>query len=357
MIPRTIMIFAAVYKKIHRILSSWKSMALPVFPLLFMFVPWAVHADIIYLRDGTRVEGLFQYQEGSNFIFETFDGKVSIPSKNIVRMEMGYTGIPICYSTKDGKVKNNCNAILHLLDDDEALIVNERGSLKRTSVDPDDISFLEFRKEKPGQRVITLLGPGVGIKTVVGGKTINGAIEEVDEGELLVEQEDGEKVSLMEESLRSGVLYIPEKKLYFDFQYSDIIPGYSQYAHGEYFKGSAILGGLVIFGAGLAAEYQATVALSSQAMNDPAFLIYNDPSYKKQFETHKQNQAMFGFALAAVYGYHLYDSLFSLDGSGRNDIKTSLLFDLKPEFTAEREDRSIATGNGVRLGFSFQMRF
>lgn len=337
---------------------------------LWLFPGGEVFADLIHLRNGKVIEGFFLNQEGGNLVFETFEGKVRIPASNVKKMEVGYTGIPVCYTMENGD--ENCNALLHQAGPDEMLIVTERGSLKRNMVPSKRIEKITFEKEKDDQKLLPHLSRGVGIRIHIDGLPLQGTVESMRGNELTVKRSDQTLVTVGEQHLNEGELYAPERIPPPEkrFRTMNLLPGVSQTIDGDYWTGGAILFSMAVLGGGIYSEFQSASGLDDAAMSDPMFLLFNQGDYQSRFESHKQNQTALGGVMLLVYLYHLYDvEIWKLEDSpryepvpeelsGKFHRPSGFAFHIRPD--SQPQSRSFAPGGSAmssRYTVSYTFRF
>ncbi len=280
---------------------------------LFMAVIRPIHADLIHLRNGKVIEGIFDSQKGNILVFNTYDGKKEIPANLISKMELGYTGVPACYKLHEDFFLS-CDALLHMADTKEALIVPHRGSMVRKKIPWEKIKFLEFQKEKQDQRVISLLSRGLKLSvTLDKGQKFEGTIVAVRASYLSLKQSDGKIKKLSEKELKRGVISPitkekGEQKVPHQFRVIKIFPGFLQIKDGRWITGFSILGMILGASAYGYSEYQQANNVSRRASSDPLYIPgLTDGKYIAEFNRHQNAQRVAAAVGGVAYLYHLYD--------------------------------------------------
>ena len=287
--------------------------------LIFLLglVPAVLSADMIHLKNGTTVEGYFLNMEGSSMVFRTFNGEIRVSKDEILKVEMGYSGIPMCYG-EDG-AEPICGGLLHAVFSDHFVFVASRGSVDRQTLDSGQVDYITFRKESPEQKIIPILNPDTGLEVREQGKLgFLGRVVEIEGDRLrLVDDDTGREVLFREKDLREGTIrFLPpirptrSDQISRGFSFLQLVPGVYQWERGEYWKTGLYAGGFLVLGAAFAAEYQAASKQDEMAMQDPAFLLYDNPGYRQSFRTHQQNQAIAGALVGLLYTVHLADAGF-----------------------------------------------
>ncbi len=295
--------------KNHKVLSGLFSRR-AVLGVLFLLAGTArLHADMIRLKDGTVYQGKFISNSGDETIFQTADGEKRIPSSSIDHVEVGYSGVPLCYATKD--TPRTCGAVLHKLGPDRAVIATGAGNTERKEIPADEIVFLEFEK-KSDEKALAVLQKGAAVKLKMGDGTVEGRVNETKDGSLELQMKDGTSRQITEADITSGGL---TRSPFLDGSWNAmaLIPGYPQLQRGENWKGYGIMGGFGLFATVGLVEYLNAEAVDARAQSDFRFKYFYDQTLVKEFQAHQQNQLYMGIAAGFLYAYHLYD-YFNWDG-------------------------------------------
>lgn len=285
--------------------------------LLLLFAPVAgLLADTIRLKDGTVIQGKFIRNTGETTIIRTAKGEQRIPSDKIEHVDVGYSGVPLCYATK-GK-KRTCGAVLHKLGPKKAVIATGDGNTKREEIPAEEILFMEFDK-KSNEKAVAVLQKGASVKLKMGDKTVQGKVNQKQDGGLELKMKDGTSRKLTEEDITGGIV-TSSPFLGGQWNYLALIPGYPQIQRGQSWKGYSIMGAMGTFGVIGLVEFMNAEAADAAAQSDFMFQFFNDQTLVKKFEGHQTNQLYMGVAAGLLYLYHFYD-YFSWDGVGPGPSK------------------------------------
>ncbi|MBE7437543.1 MAG: hypothetical protein HS115_03730 [Spirochaetales bacterium] len=278
--------------------------------LFFLLGAQALLADILYLKNGSELEGFIESVEEVVTI-RTATGTQQIPSDDIRKIEMGYSGIAVCY-TPQGAILEICAGILHKLSVEEVLIGKGRGNTEARTFPLGAIKRLSFNKQ-PGQVVVPVLGIGLNLSLQTSGGEIKGRITRRTGDAIEMETDSGQTRLVPEAEIQSGSYRSPSP-----FSFRQFVPGLPQFDRGETLKGSLILGSLGGVAAMGFAEYLQASAVNQAASSSMTFMLFNDPSFEAAFQRHQQNQLIAAGLGGLIYGYHLFDAFY---GTGRD--KTS----------------------------------
>lgn len=322
-----------------------------------LLVPATLWADLLRLKDGTVLEGKFISNTGDVTVFLTKDGEKRIPSDTIEQVEVGYSGLPLCYKTKGDSKK--CGAVLHKLGPKKAVIATGDGNTERKEIPADDIIFLEFDKQS-NEKAVAVLQEGANVKLKTGDQTVEGKVKKKADGSVELKTRDGTSRKLAEADITGGVV-TSSPFIAGTWNYLALIPGFPQLQREQNLKGYGIMGTMGMFGAIGLVEYLQAEAVDAQAESDIGFKFFGDTTLVKKFEGHQQNQMIMGGLAAILYAYHFYD-YFSYDGpsslpkgktSGR--VSYDLMIGTRPVH-AGYADATRASEETVYAA-SFSMRF
>lgn len=124
-----------------------------------LLLPWApLAADLLHMKNGDELEG-FYVREADGFVeFKMADGTDrKIPADEVKRLELGYTGVPLCYSTRAKPEEKVCNVLLHEIRDDKMIIADQKGYTRLRSIDIYDVGFAELNRVGDFQKIAPLL--------------------------------------------------------------------------------------------------------------------------------------------------------------------------------------------------------
>lgn len=309
----------------------------------------ALWADTIKLKDGTVIQGKFIGNSGDVTIIRTAEGEKRIQSDKIEQVQVGYSGVPLCYATKDKK--RTCGAVLHKLGPNKAVIATGDGNTEREEIPAEEILFLEFDK-RSNEKAVAVLQQGASVKLKTGDKTVEGKVQKKADGGVEIKMKDGTSRKLTEEDITGGIV-TTSPFLSGQWNYLALIPGYPQIQRGQTPKGYAIMGAMGGFGLVGLVEFMNAEAVDAQAQSDFAFKFFNDQTLVKQFEAHQANQLYMGVAAGLLYLYHFFD-YFTYGGPGggppKGDAGPAVSYDL---FIGTRPaSRSFAAASATRAAYA-----
>ncbi|NCN09838.1 MAG: hypothetical protein GW938_08340 [Leptospira sp.] len=280
-----------------------------LFLIIYSSTIWS---DIVILKSGKTIEGKFIETNSNYTVIDNFDRKIRIQNNDIDSMEVGYSGISICYQLKDQD--ENCNAKLHLLSQGKVVLVSGKGYLEVLELDSSDFLNIKGNIDPREDSITKHIRTGIGLEIIDGNSnSIKGKLISISEDAVLtLESEDSEIILVSDKEIKSFSYYSPA---WFHFPKSDnlvqIVPGLPQFYKGDTWKGTTLmsLGALTFVGAIF--EYNnAQKSASSQVTYIPvgsqlvATSAFNN---SKSFEMHKQNFQILTAGFLLIYIYHFYD--------------------------------------------------
>ena len=264
---------------LSRIETDMKRMCL----LILLLCSRILYADIIHLKDGSKFDGFFLSMEGEYFLFQTASGEKRVQADSIDRLEIGYSGVPVCFVESGRK---ECPGVLHALNSDRMVIGKGRGFLERESIALGDVSFIEFQKERENQKVLPVLSSGIKIHFLLEESKVSGKIRDIRNEQAVFQDEDA--VSVKEGDIHGGLFAAPMMELSEGLRFFHIVPGWHQFRRGDTMRGFSILGGLFALGLGLYSEYASGEAVVKQAAGAPEVMLFNfSDGYKARFDSHQ----------------------------------------------------------------------
>jgi len=310
---------------------------------LFLLLAESLLADILYLKNGTELEGFIESVEETVTI-RTTTGTQQIPADDIRKIEMGYSGIAVCY-TPQGAILEICAGILHKLSTEEVLIGKGRGNTEARTFPLGAIKRLSFTRQ-PGQVVVPVLGVGMNLTLRTTGGEVTGTIQRRTSDTLELQLDNGQTRMVPEADIEGGSYRSPS-----GFSFRQFVPGLPQFDRGDTIKGSLILGSLGGAAAMGFAEYLQATAVNQAAASSLTFMLFNDPSFEAAFQKHQQNQLMAAGLGGLIYGYHLFDAFYGTGGKEKTSVpNASLLLLPDTHFPAAR-------GPQASLAFALTWRF
>jgi hypothetical protein len=304
-----------------------KSFRLSITFLFLFFCSRTIWSDIVLLKSGKTIEGKFIETNSSYTVLDNFDRKIRIANNDIESMEVGYSGISICYQLKNKE--ENCNSKLHILSQSKVVIVSGKGFLDAVELDPSEFLHIKGKINPKDDSIIKYMRMGIGLEIEdVNSKFIKGKLISISEdGVLTLESELDEIFLIPDKSIKSFSYYSPA---WFLFPKNDtfvqIVPGLTQFNKGETWKGTTLMSLAAITLSGAIFEYsnaqrtsntQVTyIPVGTQLIATSAF------SNNKSFEMHKQNFQILTAGFILIYIYHFYD-IYSVDAEGQTQNQSS----------------------------------
>lgn len=370
--------------------------------LLAVFPVTAAFADLLHLKNGEELEG-FYVQEADGLVeFKMADGTDrKIPKDDVKRLELGYTGVPLCYSTRDKPEEKICNVLLHKIRGDEMIIADQKGYVKLRSIPMYDVGFAELNRIGDFQKIAPLLTKNLKIRATRSrvqkpnsetgdpdatdrepGETdptnpekngdpentdssknpepvddiVEGSVAEIRGDRVLIRDESGELREIEDGRIQLVAFQGPPEserpRPPREFKYSDLYPGIPQIGSEQTNKGYALFGGFHFALLGILWEFRAAQAASAAAEGDLTVLLFNNTTYLEQFERHQRNQMIFGIVAGAVYVWHLVDWFYlgnTGDPGGNGSKQPAILLDGYEQRDGEYREEIYRVG--LRISF------
>ncbi|MEQ9366747.1 MAG: hypothetical protein RIF32_21085 [Leptospirales bacterium] len=330
-------------------------------------------ADLLHLKNGEELEGFYIREADGLVEFKLADGTDrKVPSVEVKRLQLGYTGVPLCYSTRAKPEEKICNVLLHEIRGEEMIIADQKGYVSLRSVNMYDVGFAELNRVGDFQKIAPLLTknlkiratrsqapemdperapgedgaskaaagetdqkPGEGeasptdpLASTEGGENqtgekndiVEGSVAEIRGDSVLIRDESGELREIEDGRIQLVAFQGPPEserpRPPREFRYSDLYPGIPQMNSDQRTKGYALFGGFHFALFAVLWEFRAAQEASAAAEGDLSVLLFNNTSYLEEFERHQRNQMMFGLVAGIVYAWHLVDWFYAGNSGG-----------------------------------------
>jgi hypothetical protein len=283
--------------------------------LIYLISSSTIWGDIILLKSGKTIEGKFIESNEQYTIVDNFEKKINIPNSQIDSVEVGFSGIPVCYQLKSNPYKN-CKALLHILSESKVVIVYGKGYLEILEKEPLEFQLISIIPDIKRDRLSKHIKPGVGIKLILDNSiSVSGFYSESDLNKLKIENPDG-KVYFIEEKEILEAEYDSSLNRYLSPNnfLIGLVPGLPQFLHGKTKKGGILMGSGFLLGASAIMEYN-NAKKSSQ--NSEVYLpignqliVTNSVGTNTTFQRHKSNFQLLTVGFAALYIYHFFDNYY-----------------------------------------------
>ncbi|MCC5813608.1 MAG: hypothetical protein JJT78_02545 [Leptospira sp.] len=272
-----------------------------------------IYSDIIYLKDGTKKEGVFINSDEKYLELDTFDRKIKIPVGNVKSVEVGFSGTPVCVRFRNNSMEN-CDYQLHSLSEDRIILLSGSGFLEVASFAPNDLSQILWMGSK-NNRITPYLREGIYVEIQTSSTFYKGKIIGFKSQEILIEDQD--RINNVAESEIKRLIYKPQSsQLYNNIELwiklsSHLIPGYPQYEQGNRIKGSALMSLSVLSIFGATSEFSQAKSLSKvnynfYSVNNRIIIQQDSKSRKKSIRSQQNGNALLGLFFV-IFIYHLWD--------------------------------------------------
>lgn len=327
-----------------------------IFLLLFLISINAAFADMIVLKKGQVLIGRYLSEDERKIQFQTFNEIKSINKSDIANLELGYSGVPVCYQLQN-KWSQVCGDVIHLLDKNKMILGKGDGLLEKEEFLLKDLQLITLKKSKKEDRLFYILRPGLDINIKTNGQSITGEIQTVTNDTISIKTKK-ESVVLKEIDIDEISWQSPAKlKISFSFlRYT--VPGLFQFQEGKRLKGFLL--GFLFFGfaGAIGAEYSA----AQSALNgDIDYIIVGNSIYvgsnlfpNKEHQSHVRGMTAAIAGLTLVTLFHSYEVYSFVSSKG---VKTSIhmqMPSINSQFYRNDLDQSrISSGIEFRISYSF----
>lgn len=272
-----------------------------------------LYADTIKLKNGKTLNGKFISENQEEVTFDTFEEKIKIDKTTIQSIELGYSGIPVCYKLSYKPVEN-CDDQLYSFTKDEIIFIVDNGAdIKKYK--PIGVSLIKLSRSGAGSEILTRLPNGIKIRIVKTSKEeVEGKIRSISPNQVQLSKKNGESAKVSVGEIQTvywesgGVLTKTADVLKYT------IPGFVQFKYNKP-KSLSLMGLWLLFAIAIPIEYNAAQkALDNNVNIIPVgdyFMVVNNalPSNNFQFHRNRMNIAIAG--LSVVTAYHFYDVIFN----------------------------------------------
>lgn len=329
-----------------------------LFLVLAFFTFVSLPADILFLKSGEILEGMYIEGGTKGIQFETEKGKIFFQKKEIAKLELGYSGSSFCFAFQ-GK-EPICEGILHTVSENSISYVKGIAGTKVETVPFKKIVYLKLFKAKRTERLLGVFPLGMEVLIHVDGKKESGIIEDYNYAEKqILFKINGNKRVLEEDSILSiewkrkpGILDYTKLALTYT------IPGVHQFKSNK--PVGIVLGSLfLLFSAAIPIEYlSAQRAAASNVdyipVGNTVFIVSgldSDPN----FEQHKKNYyyAIGGLSvLYLIHSYTIYKDYTEGKIPGFQTLELSI-FKGTGEGRAVQFSEQMGTSTNIELKYSY----
>ena len=130
----------------------------------------SARADLLFLKNGEELEGFYIREADGLVESKLADGTDrNVPRVEVERLQLGFTGVPLCYSLREKPAERICNVLLHEIRGNEMIIADEKGYVKLRSVRLDQVGFAELNRVGDFQKIAPLLKKNLKIRATQSG--------------------------------------------------------------------------------------------------------------------------------------------------------------------------------------------
>ncbi len=276
---------------------------------LAYFSSLSLFSDVLFLKSGEAIEGLYLNGDSKGVQFETDKGKILILRKDVLKLELGYTGSSFCFKRKGKELE--CEGTLNSVSEESFSYAKGKAGTKVETSNMDSIVYLKLFKTRKSDRFLGIFAIGMEVTINTDGKKEFGKIEEYNfpERRILIKT-NGLKKSIDEDSIQ----FLEWKKKPGFLQYTKFaleysLPGVHQ-SNSNKLTGITLGTLFLMFSVAIPIEY---LAAQKSAANNVDYIPVGDNIYivsgldsDPTFEKHK-NQYYYAIGgLGAIYMIHSY---------------------------------------------------
>jgi hypothetical protein len=325
---------------------------------LAYFSSLSLFSDVLFLKTGEAIEGLYLNGDSRGVQFETDTGKILVQRKDVLKLELGYTGSSFCFKRKGKEAE--CEGILHSVSEESFSYVKGKAGTKVETNSMDSIVYLKLYKTRKSDRFLGIFAIGLEVTINTDGKKELGKIEEYNfpERRILIKSNglkkyiDEDSIQFIEWKKKPGFLQYTK----FALEYS--LPGIHQYNSNK-LTGITLGTLFLLFSAAIPIEY---VAAQKSAAKNFDYIPVGDNIYivsgldsDSTFEKHK-NQYYYAIGgLGAIYMIHSY-TIFKEFREGKipgfNSLEVSVT-KTSPETRVFKNPEQTGMNTNIELKYSY----
>ena len=311
------------------------------------------------MKNGEEIEGTYISSDSNGIQFEGKNGIQNYSGKNILRMDLGFSGGSYCITLKNKEI--SCDGSLLSVDESNLVIGKGKGGYEKEIIPMKKVLRLELKKSRKTDRLLGIFKKGMEVEIEKNKQIFKGKIKDyrILEKQILVERE-GKLEIIFEDELNSLVW----KEKPGMFQYSKLfleytLPGVHQYKSNKVLglgTGSLFL----VLSAMIPLEfYKAKFAEESNLDYIPVgnnVLVVKGLDYNPEFEQHKKNYYSAIAGLGALYLFHsIYIYREKREGKipGWNSLELSINKGISHLHYFGNTQQGIGTNIDLKFSYSF----
>ncbi|WCL47996.1 hypothetical protein [Leptospira sp. GIMC2001] len=332
------------------------------FRLIFIFIPILssnIWSDVILLKNGKTIEGKYIESDDNWLVIDNFEKLIRIQSNQVQSMDVGFSGIPICYKLKNNSDKN-CNGILHFLSRNKMVIAQGSGYMEALEIPISEIDNFQIQINKKNDQLSRYIRSGIILRISLTNKDIIIGKYLKTTDRILQFQVENETKKIPENQIQlveyESDFHIDENMQYVKY----LLPGYSQWQRQSKAKGALLMGMSTISLLGIGYEYNQAMQSSKREITyipvNNQLVGTNSLSNNSKFDGHIRNMNILSGVLLICYIYNTYDIVYdSNDSYGNRENLSSIQFtsELKQRFPDKNLFAVGQTNDLWALYFSF----
>lgn len=332
-----------VYSSMDFLFSRTRNRSILTFALILSILSSQIFPDTLYLKNKQKIEGIYISEDKDEVIFGVdFEKTKSFSKKEILNIELDFSGLPVQYSTQDDP-KAIKKGIIYSIDQEKAVIIqSEKDTQKLLNIKIEDIYILRAEKKHRGESITKILRPKAKVKL---------EIKEQEDKEGLIENVQDKQFNLKENSQASSTieeekvtaLYINNKPRESNYKiawnyFTYLIPGYNEFFRETNYdkaKGVIMFSSFLFLAAMIPYKYNQALAARD---NDYDFVPIGGRVYMFQnltpsnaYSFHAQTMYVAVGALVLLYMIHGFDTYFYLKKKEQEEKSLQINFNPAPQ--------------------------
>lgn len=276
---------------------------------IYLFFSTTIWADIVYLKDGSSIEGHYLDSNNDWLSLDNFEKIIRIPTKDIESVAVGFSGAKICIQFKENS-DLDCTKQLNFISTRTVVILEGKGHLEAVKYSPSDLYSIQWKYQKNSPSIGKYLREGIFVTISWKESKLQGTFLKSENGSLLILNQN-RTINIPESEI--SVLEISRNQTSSLAILPILIPGLPQFMSGNKVMGSSLMGLGFIMGLGSFTEFQKAKSLAAQSStrviptNSEQIWIYKNPSNHSKADIHLKNSHILAGLFSLVYIYHFLD--------------------------------------------------
>lgn len=326
-----------------------------IFLILFFLIINASFADMIILKNKQVLIGRYISEDERKIKFQTFNETKTINKSEIINLELGYSGVPVCYQLQN-KWSQVCGDVIHFLDKNKMILGKGDALLEKEEFLLKDLRLISLKKSRKEDKIFYILRQGLPVTVRTNGNSITGEVQSITHDSLTLKTPK-ESLIFNEIEIDEVSWQAPEKmKFSLSFlRYS--VPGLFQFQEGRRFKGFLL--GFLFFGfaGAIGVEYSAAQNALSADMD---YILVGESIYvgsnllpNKQYQGHLRGMTAAIAGITLVSLFHSYEVYSFVSSKG---VKASIHMQM-PSIGSQVYRADLEQGRGISSGIEFRISY